>query len=155
MESHAELSLRWQGKSVRWWIAGVALFAVAAGVAARRGVPDAQDWGIFSGLAGVAVVSTALGMFRRRVEAGPDGLRFRTVLRWRRLRWDEIVCLEDLRVAGAEQGPQLRVAARLLDGSMVPLPVPWVGVDDATDFERQLSQLRALHHRYGRSSRGL
>ncbi|GGJ50295.1 hypothetical protein [Streptomyces brasiliensis] len=154
---HAELSLRWEGKSARWWTALAVLFAVAAGVAARLGVPDAQDWGILSAGVGVGAVSCALGMLRRRVEAGPDGLRFRTVLRWRRLEWDEIDRFEDLRVAAADprvRRPELRVAATLRDGSMVSLPVPWVGAADAGDFEKQLSQLRALHRRYRRSTRG-
>ncbi|WP_445524914.1 PH domain-containing protein [Streptomyces cyslabdanicus] len=96
-------------------------------------------------------------MLRRRVEAGPDGLRFRTVLRWRRLKWDEIVRLEDLRVAAADprlRHQNLRVAATLHDGSTIWLPVPWVGAADIRDFEKQLSQLRALHHRYARSTRG-
>ncbi|WP_177198721.1 PH domain-containing protein [Streptomyces colonosanans] len=157
MAGHAELSLRWEGKSARWWTALSALFAVAAGGAARLGAPGAQDWGIISAIVGVGAVGCALGLLRRRVEAGPDGLRFRTVLRWRRLEWDEIVRLEDLRVAAADprvRRSNLRVAATLRDGSMVSLPVPWVGAADVGDFEKQVSQLRALHRRYARSTRG-
>ncbi|MDT6987324.1 hypothetical protein ACFSUJ_24935 [Streptomyces lusitanus] len=96
-------------------------------------------------------------MLRRRVEAGRDGLRFRTVLRWRTLEWDDILRLEDLRVAAPDsriRTPSLRVAAALRDGSVVSLPVPWTGAADADDFERQLSQLRTLHVRYGRGSLG-
>ncbi|MBG7697819.1 PH domain-containing protein [Streptomyces sp. MC1] len=40
---------------------------------------------------------SALAVLGRRLDAGPDGLRFRTVLRWRRLEWDEIVGFEDVR----------------------------------------------------------
>jgi hypothetical protein len=157
MTDDAELSLRWEGKSARWWTAVSVLFAVAAGVAARLGAPHTRDWGVLSGVVGTGAVSCALGMLRRRVEAGPDGLRYRTVLRWRRLEWDEIVRFEDLRVASADprlSTPNLRVAATLRDGSTVSLPVPWVGAADMGDFEKQLSQLRALHRRYARSARG-
>ncbi|WP_078966820.1 PH domain-containing protein [Streptomyces sp. WM6378] len=157
MTDHVELSLRWEGKSARRWIAVCVLFAVAAGVAACLGVPDARDWGILSGVVGASAAGCVLGMLRRRVEAGPDGLRFRTVLRWRRLEWNEIARLEDLRVAAADtriRTPNLRVAATLRDGSMVSLPVPWAGAADVGDFEKQLSQLRALHRRYSRSTLG-
>jgi hypothetical protein len=157
MAGDAELLLRWEGKSARWWTALFALFAVATGVAARLGVPDAEKWGVFSASAGVGAVGCVLGMLRRRVEAGPDGLRFRAVLRWRRLKWDEIVRFEDLRVAAVDhrmRRPNLRVAAALRDGSMVSLPVPWGGVADVGDFEKRLSQLRALHRRYARSTQG-
>jgi hypothetical protein len=156
MADAAELSLRWGGKSARWWTALAVLFAVAAGVAARLGAPDAQDWGILSACVGSAA-ALGVGLLRRRVEAGPDGLCFRTVLRWRRLEWDEIVRFEDLRVDSADSRistPNLRVAATLRDGSTVSLPVPWVGAADVGDFEKQLSQLRALHRRYRRSTRG-
>ncbi|GAB1333223.1 hypothetical protein ACE1SV_75620 [Streptomyces sennicomposti] len=149
--------MRWGGKPARWWTALAALAAVAAGVAAGLGVPDAQKWGVFSGTVGVGAVGFALGMLRRRVEAGPDGLRLRAVLRWRQLKWDEIVRLEDLRVAAADprvRQSNLRVAATLHDGSTVPLPVPWAGATDVVDFEKQVSQLRALHRRYGAALEG-
>lgn len=159
MTGHGELSLRWGGRTARLLTASAVLFALAAGIAAGLGVPNAQDWGILSAGVGVAAVGGAIGTLRRRVEAGPDGLRIRTVLRWRRLKWDEIVRFEDLRVASADprspNGPSLRVAAALRDGSVVWLPVPWLGTADTGDFEKQLSQLRALHHRYAaRSTRG-
>jgi hypothetical protein len=157
MADHDELLLQWEGKSARWWTALSALVAVAAGVAAGIGVPDAAKWGVLSGTVGVGAVACALGMLRRRVEAGPDGLRFRAVLRWRRLKWDEIVRLEGLRVAAVDsrvRSPNLRVAATLRDGSTVWLPVPWAGAADMGNFEKQLSQLRALHHRYAHSTRG-
>ncbi|MFD8844312.1 cupin domain-containing protein [Streptomyces pseudogriseolus] len=48
--------------------------------------------------------------------------------------------------------PEPRVAAALRGGSVIPVPVPWTGVADADDFEKQLSPLRALHVRYGRGS---
>ncbi|MFE4425284.1 hypothetical protein, partial [Streptomyces sp. NPDC056817] len=157
MASHDELSLRWGGKSARWATALSALVAVAAGVAAALGVPNAEQWGVISGVVGVAAVGCALGMLRRRVEAGPDGLRIRAVLRWRRLKWDEIVHLEGLRIAAdprARSGERLRVAATLRDGSVVWLPVPFVGAADTAGFERELAQLRAVQRRYARSTRG-
>ncbi|WP_459754610.1 hypothetical protein [Streptomyces sennicomposti] len=48
----------------------------------------------------------------------------------------------------------LRVAATLRDGSTVPLPVPWAGATDVVDFEKQVSQLRALHRRSGAALEG-
>ncbi|MFE7414822.1 hypothetical protein [Streptomyces laurentii] len=157
MNDQAELSLRWEGKAARWWTAAALLFAVGAGVAAGLGAPWAQKWAIAAGLVGTAAVSGMIGMFRRRVEAGPDGLRFRAVLGWRRLEWDEIVRFEDLRVDSAGdrlRTSNLRVAAMLRDGSVVSLPLPWVGAESARDFEQQLSQLRALHRRYRHSTVG-
>ena len=157
MADLAEVSLRWEGASARRWTALSALFAAAAGVAAFLGVPDARKWGSVSAIVGVLVVSCALGMLRRRVEAGPDGLRFRAVLRWRRLDWDEIVRLEDLRTAALDsrsRQSELRVAATLRDGSTVALPVPWAGAGDVAEFEKQVSRLRALHHRYARDTQG-
>lgn len=148
---HAELSLRWQGKAARWWTAFAALGAAAAGVAAGLGVPDAQTWGILAAIVGMGAATGALWLLRRRVEAGPDGLRYRAVLRWRRLAWQDIARFEDLRVNGADprfRSTELRVAARLCDGSTVSLPVPWMGPAEMGVFEKQLSQLRALHRRY-------
>jgi Bacterial PH domain len=156
MGDHDELSLRWGGRSARWWTALAALGAVAAGVEAGLGASDATQWGALSGAMGMGAVGCALGVLRRRVEAGPDGLRFRAVLRWRGLKWDEIVRLEDLRVASTDpriRTPNLRVSARLRDGSTVPLPVPWTGAADMADFEKQLRQLRAVHRRYAGDSR--
>ncbi|MET9171568.1 PH domain-containing protein [Streptomyces misionensis] len=156
MADHAELSLRWGGQSARWWTAALALVAVAAAVAASLGVPGAEKLAIFAGVVGVGVLGCGLGMLRRRVEAGPKGLRLRAVLRWRRLDWDEIVRLEGLRVAAVDsrvRSSNLRVVATLRDGSTVPLPVPWVGADDMGEFERQLSRLRAVQHRYARGNR--
>ncbi|MBP0457056.1 PH domain-containing protein [Streptomyces montanisoli] len=151
MTGHAELSLRWQGKSARWWTAFAALAAAAAGVAAGLGAPDAQTWGILAAIVGMAAVGSAISMLRRRVEAGPDGLRYRTVVRWRRLAWEDIARFEDLLVDGADprfRSTELRVAARLRDGSTVSLPVPWMGPAEMGVFAKQLSQLRALHRRY-------
>ncbi|MEF9908585.1 hypothetical protein [Streptomyces sp. P9-A2] len=157
MAGHDELSLRMGGASARWATALSATVAVAAGVAAGLGVPDAEKWGVLSGTVGVGAVGYALGVLRRRVEAGPDGLRIRAMLRWRRLEWDEILRLEDLPIAAdprARSGPRLRVAAMLRDGSVVWLPVPYVGAADAGGFEKQLTQLRAVHRRYARSTPG-
>ncbi|KAK1179795.1 PH domain-containing protein [Streptomyces sp. NBS 14/10] len=157
MTSHDELWLRMVGKSARWTTAMAALAAVAAGIAASLGAPDAEKLGILSGTVGVAAVGFAVGGLRRRVEAGPDGLRIREILRWRRLGWDEIVRLEDLWIAAdprARSGQRLRVAARLRDDSLVWLPVPFVGAVDVAGFERELAQLRALHRRYTRGTQG-
>lgn len=151
MAGRSELSLRWGGKSARWVTAVSVLFAVAAGVAAARGVPDAKDWGVMSGVVGVGAVGCALGVLRRRVEAGPDGLRIRAVLRWRQLTWEEIVRLEGLRIAAdprARSGERLRAAATLRDGSVVWLPVPFVGAADMAGFENEMAQLRAVQRRY-------
>ena len=130
---------------------------IATGVAAGLGAPDAETWGVLSGIVAVGTVGCALGALRRRVEAGPDGLRIRAVLRWRRLEWGEIVRLEDLRIAAdprARSGPRLRVAATLRDGSVVWLPVPFVGAADVASFEEQVAQLRAAQRRYARGTRG-
>ncbi|MEU3343681.1 hypothetical protein ABZ723_01505 [Streptomyces sp. NPDC006700] len=151
MASRAEVSLRWEGNSARWATALATLAAVAAGVAAGFGGPDAEKWGILSGTVGVGAVGCALGMLRRRVEAGPDGLRFRAMLRWRRLKWDEIVHLEGLRIAAdprARSGERLRVAATLRDGSVVWLPVPFVGAADTRGFEKDLALLREVRRRH-------
>ena len=157
MDDHDVLSLRWEGKSARRWTALAALVAVAAGVAAGLGAPGATKLAVLSAIVGVGALGCALGMLRRRVEAGPDGLRFRAVLRWRRLDWDEIVRLEDLRTAALDsrsRQSELRVAATLRDGSTVALPVPWAGAGDVAEFEKQVSRLRALHHRYTRDAQG-
>jgi hypothetical protein len=145
-----ELSLRWAGATARWWIAGGALFALAAGVAAGRGVSPAADWAIMAVLAGGLSALSAVGLVRRRLEAGPDGVRFRTVLRWRRLGWDEISRFEDLRMTSDK--PRLRAGVVLSDGSRVLLPVPLTGAVDAHVFERQLSELRSLHSRHRHST---
>ncbi|MEU3078197.1 hypothetical protein [Streptomyces laurentii] len=157
MNDQAELSLRGEGKAARWWTAAALLFAVVAGVVAGVGVPGAQKWGIAAGLVGIGAVSGAVAMFRRRVEAGPDGPRFRAVLGWRRLAWDEIVRFEDLRVASSDsriKEPNLRVAVALRDGTSVALPVPWAGSDGVRGFEQDLSRPRAVHARYKRSAVG-
>ncbi|WP_158710326.1 PH domain-containing protein [Streptomyces sp. NRRL F-5126] len=151
MDSHAELSLRWQGRSARWWTAFAALAAVAAGVAAGLGAPDAQTFEIISLIVGASVVGGAVGLFRRRVEAGPDGLRYRAVARWRRLAWADIARFEDLQmndVGWRTRSTELRVEAKLRDGSSVSLPVPWMGPAERSVFDKQLFQLRSLHRRY-------
>ncbi|MFE2580325.1 hypothetical protein [Streptomyces sp. NPDC059378] len=153
MTDHGELSLRSGGKSLRVAIALSALAAIAAGVAAGLGVAQAEKWGILSGVIGVATVAVALTMLGRRVEAGPAGLRFRTVLRWHRLEWDEIVSFEDVRVAASDprlHSTNLRVVVELRGGAVVWLPVPYVDAADVRSFEEQIAQLRALRRRYSR-----
>jgi hypothetical protein len=151
VSEQVELVLRWEGTAARWWTAGTLLFAVVAGCAAGWGVEPVLDWAVLAVLAGGAALGCAAGLLRRRLEAGPDGLRFRMVVRWRRLGWGEIVRFEDLRVSSAHarvRTPAMRVAALLRDGSLVMLPVPLTGAADAHVFEKQLSRLRALHARH-------
>ncbi|MEU3190894.1 hypothetical protein ABZ686_09685 [Streptomyces sp. NPDC006992] len=97
---------------------GLALTALAAGVAAKLGAAQAEEWGITSAVVGAATAPGALTVLGRRVQSGPAGLRFRTVLRWRRPEWDEIVGSEDLGVDSSDprlRSTNLRVAARLRD----------------------------------------
>lgn len=132
-----------------------ALAAIAAGVAAALGVAQAEQWGILSGTIGVATVMGALTMLGRRVEAGPAGLRFRTVLRWHRFQWDEIVSFEEARVEGSDprlHNTNLRVAVHLRGGAVVWLPVPYVDAAEVRSFEEQVAQLRALRRRYSRDT---
>ncbi|PWI04883.1 hypothetical protein DIZ27_42650 [Streptomyces sp. NWU339] len=155
MTDHGELSLRAGGKSVRVAIALSALAAIAAGVAAGLGVAQADTWGILSGAIAVATVTGALTLLGRRVEAGPAGLRFRTVLRWHRLEWDEIVHFEEVRVDSSDprnRSTHLRVAAKLRGGAVVFLPVPYLDTAEAPPFEEQVAQLRALRRRYSRGT---
>ncbi|WP_457463882.1 hypothetical protein [Streptomyces sp. TE5632] len=103
----------------------------------------------------MGAVGYALGVLRRRVEAGPDGLRIRAMLRWRRLEWDEVLRLENLPIAAdprARSGPRQRVAAMLRDGAVAWLPVPYVGAAEVRSFEEQAAQLRALRRRYSRGT---
>ncbi|MFF3469338.1 hypothetical protein [Streptomyces sp. NPDC002619] len=156
MAGNGDLCLRSGGKSARLVTALCALVAIVAGGAAGLGVPQSDKWGILSATVGVMTVAYALGVLRRRVEAGPDGLRFRTVLRWRRLAWDEILRFEDLRVLPGDPRlhtrPNLRVVTKLRSGAIVWLPVPYFGADGTQLFEAQLAQLRALRRRYSRST---
>ncbi|NUR04413.1 MAG: hypothetical protein HOY79_50295 [Streptomyces sp.] len=134
-------------------IASCALAAIAAGVVAGLGVAYADQWGVLSGTLGVASVLSAFAVLGRRVEAGPAGLRFRTVLRWHRLEWEQIARFEDVRVAAADHRfhhTSLRVAARLRDGAVVWLPVPYVGAEEVRSVEEQVARLRALRRRYSR-----
>ena len=136
-------------------IASCALAAIPTGAVAGLGVAHADQWAVLSGTLGVAAVASAVAMLGRRVEAGPAGLRFRTVLRWHRLEWDDIVRFEDVRIAAADHRfhhTNLRVAAELRDGTVVWLPVPYVGAEEVRSVEQQVAQLRALHRRYSRSS---
>ncbi|MFD8609497.1 hypothetical protein [Streptomyces sp. NPDC059631] len=103
----------------------------------------------------MATVVGALTMLGRRVEAGPTGLRFRTLLRWHRLEWDAIVSFEDVRVEAGDprlHSTNLRVAARLRGGAVAWLPVPHVGAAEVRSFEEQVAQLRALRRRYSRDT---
>ncbi|WP_409469950.1 hypothetical protein [Streptomyces sp. HC307] len=155
MTDHGELSLRAGGKSVRVAIALSALAAIATGAWAGLGVAQADKWGILSGTIGVLTVVSALAVPGRRVEAGPAGLRFRTVPRWHRLEWDEIVRFEDVRVDNSDprvRGTNLRVAAKLRGGAVVFLPMPYVGAADVRTFEEQVAQLRALRRRHSRDT---
>jgi hypothetical protein len=153
VSERVELSLQWAGAVARWWTAGAGLFAVAAGGAAGWGVAPAGDWAILAVLAGGLAVAGGVGLLRRRLEAGPDGVRFRMVVRWRRLGWDEIVRFEDLRMTSDKS--RMRAGVVLRDGSRVLLPVPLTSAVDAHVFEKELSQLRALLSRHRRSTQGV
>ncbi|MFB7600921.1 PH domain-containing protein [Streptomyces sp. NPDC056160] len=151
MAGRTELSLRSGGRTERLVTASAALAAIAAGVAAGLGVPQSDKWAVLCVVIAVAAVGYALGMLMRRVEAGPDGLRYRTVLRWHRLEWEEILRFEDLRVQPADsrsRGTHLRVSAKLHGDALVWLPLPYAGEADTRTFEAQLAELRALHRRY-------
>jgi hypothetical protein len=152
---HGELSLRAGGKSVRVAIALSALAAIATAAAAGLGVAQADKWWILSGAIAVATVTGAITLLGRRVEAGPAGLRFRTMLRWHRLEWDEIVHFEEVRVDGSDpciRSSNLRVAVKLRGGAVAWLPVPYLGAAEAPSFEDQVAQLRALCRRYSRGT---
>ncbi|MFE0103563.1 PH domain-containing protein [Streptomyces sp. NPDC059009] len=87
---------------------------------------------------------------RRRMYVGPDGLRMRTLWRWRRLGWDRIV-----RFGAVERrysrGSSIRMAAELTDGRLVPLPLPIDSTRSAA-FERDEARLQALHARHAPST---
>ncbi|MFF2519521.1 PH domain-containing protein [Streptomyces sp. NPDC058086] len=128
-----------------------ALAAIGAGVAAGLGVPGRDQWVGCSSVLAAGTLITAFGFLGRRLEAGQDGLRYRTVLRWHRLEWDEIDRFEDVRVQAGDRRlstHNLRVVAKLRSGEAVWLPVPYAGSVDAFSFEDQLRDLRAAHLHY-------
>ncbi|MFE9391954.1 PH domain-containing protein [Streptomyces sp. NPDC006784] len=151
MNGYGELSLRAGGRPIRVGLALAALTALVAGVAAGLGVTRAEEWGIISGVVGAGTVLGAFAVLGRRVQAGPAGLRFRTLLRWRRLDWKEIAGFEDLRVDSSDprlRSTNLRVAARLRDGALVVLPVPYLAAEEAGTFHEETARLRALRRGY-------
>lgn len=151
MATDDELTLRYGGTSARWWTAVAALAAIAMGGAAALGGPDANQWAAASACVGAGALFSAFGFLLRRVEAGPDGLRYRTVLRWHRLEWDEIVRLQEIQVMPndkRQKTPNVRVEVTLRSGEAVRLPVPWFGAVDAITFEGELRKLRAVRRRY-------
>ncbi|MFI7244672.1 hypothetical protein [Streptomyces qinglanensis] len=85
------------------------------------------------------------------MQAGPAGLRFRTLLRWRRLEWTEIAGFEDLQVDSNDprlRSINLRVAARLRDGTLVVLPVPYLAAEESRTFHEEAARLPALRRGY-------
>ncbi|MFC9669689.1 PH domain-containing protein [Streptomyces sp. NPDC056949] len=151
MATDDELTLRYGGTSARWWTALAALAAIAMGGAAGLGGSDANQWAAASACVGAGALFVVFGFLLRRVEAGPDGLRYRTVLRWHRLEWDEIVRLQEIQVMPndkRQKTPNVRVEATLRSGEAVRLPVPWFGAVDAITFEGELRKLRAVRRRY-------
>ncbi|MFF3512476.1 hypothetical protein [Streptomyces sp. NPDC002573] len=155
MNDHGELSLRAGGRTLRVAIAVSALAAIATGATAGLGVAQADKWGILSGTIAVATVMCAVGLLGRRVEAGPAGLRYGTVLRWHRLEWHEIARFENVRVAALDhrvRSTALRVAVKLREGSAVRLPVPYMGAEEMQSFEEQVARLRALRRRCSRDT---
>ncbi|MBO2445979.1 PH domain-containing protein [Actinomadura barringtoniae] len=97
------------------------------------------------GAAGIAVLFGVLSAYvgTAKVIADEDGLRTSTLLRRRRVRWDE---LADLRVRERDtykNGVVRQVEAVLDDGRVLRLPLP---VDNRghADFDRQVQTLRSL-----------
>jgi hypothetical protein len=145
------LTLRFGGKSARWATAGVFLAGIGTGAAAILRAPYANQWSALSACCGLGAIWVAFGFFGRRVDAGPDGLRYRTVIRWHRLAWDEILRLETIQVMPNDKRsttPNLRVEAELRSGEAVRLPVPWAGMGDPFAFEDQMRALRKVRRRY-------
>ncbi|WP_329119820.1 PH domain-containing protein [Streptomyces sp. NBC_01465] len=151
MAGNDEFTLRYGGATARWIHALAGLVAVGAGAAAGLGAPDGSQWSAYAVVIGGTAVGSAFGFLLRRVEAGPDGLRYRTVLRWHRLEWDEIVRLESIQVMPRDKRrkvPNLRVDVRLRNGEEVRLPLPWAGQADPYAFEDQMRRLHAVRRRY-------
>ncbi|MGW4391782.1 PH domain-containing protein [Streptomyces sp. NPDC004685] len=128
--------------AARWAIQRTCLLGLLARQLPHTGLP---------GLTRADSPTFAFGFLLRRVEAGPDGLRYRTVLRWHRLEWDEIVRLQEIQVMPndrRQKTPNVRVEATLRSGEAVRLPVPWFGAVDAITFEGELRKLRAVRRHY-------
>jgi hypothetical protein len=150
------LTLRVMGRTARWVTGLCALTGVGAGLVAASGTA-APEWSAYAAcsFAGAYVMGSMFLM--RRLEAGPEGLRFRTRLRWRRLAWDEIDRFEERRVQPGDRRlstHNLRAAAALRNGESVWLPVPYAGAQDAFGFEDDLRALRSLQRRYTPSTPG-
>ncbi|MFG2790104.1 hypothetical protein [Streptomyces sp. NPDC048419] len=100
----------------------------------------------------VAVYLTCeIAGFRRGLVADREGLRFRTILRWRRLAWIEVARIERMQVEWADsarRGDRLRAVAVLHDGSRVALPLPYGTTQRRHPYEEEMLELQAACERF-------
>ncbi|WP_419995687.1 PH domain-containing protein [Streptomyces boninensis] len=85
---------------------------------------------------------------RRRVEAGPYGLRIRRFRRWRHLEWDEVARFGVIVKRRAKGPDSCRVGVELRDGGRLLLPLPYENAPAPPRFHEQLERLRELQLRY-------
>jgi hypothetical protein len=151
MAGDGELTFSRMRGTALWGTALCVLATIGTGIAAGLGVPERNDWTALSMGLGLTVCLTTTVSLRRRLEAGPNGLRFRTAFRWSRLEWDEIAGFEERRVGPGDRrlsAYHLRAVATLRNGDAVWLPLPYVRAQDAFSFEDDLRALRAARRRY-------
>ncbi|MGX1271310.1 PH domain-containing protein [Streptomyces phaeoluteigriseus] len=132
-----------------WFLVG--LGAVGAGVAVVRVV----QWGrlvdpwVFGGTLGALVGLTGLYGVGVLVSADAYGVRSRTLLRRRRLPWDDIADVRVYLQYGHHGRVIRRVEVALRDGRARRLPLPFsASCDDRPEFDAKLDALRALHRRH-------
>ncbi|MEV7321928.1 PH domain-containing protein [Streptomyces sp. NPDC093970] len=146
-----ELILRWWTKRAHFVLVALTVLAVGSAIALSHSRAR-----VVAGLAAAAMVAVYIGCatvgFQRGLVADRGGLRFRTVLRWRRLAWSEVAGIERAQVKWADsgrRGERLRAVAVLRDGSRVPLPLPYGTTQQKHPFEEELLRLQAAHDRFG------
>ncbi|PBC62391.1 hypothetical protein BKI49_19310 [Streptomyces sp. Tue6028] len=160
MTGEDELTLRWWTKRAHGVMAALTVLAVGSAIALSHSRREAPA--VISAVVMVVVhLCCEIWGFQRRLVADREGLRFRTVLRWRQLAWTEVAGIERMQVEWADsarRGDWLRAVAVLRDGSRVPLPLPYGTTQRRHPYEEEMLELRAAYERFaGRhdGSRGI
>ncbi|MCP8711928.1 PH domain-containing protein [Streptomyces sp. AC04842] len=149
MSSVPDVTCRTRSKRLPWFFVGagaVGLVLVVARLAMTGGVPDVWV------LAGVVLLPLGVGgayAAAVRVHADADGLSYRTLLRRRRARWEDVA---DVRVyvQHLRHGDTHRVEVVTRGGRVWRLPLPVGPSSEGRDtFDDTVEALRALHRRHG------
>ncbi|MEU1263378.1 PH domain-containing protein [Streptomyces cellulosae] len=153
MSSVPDVTCRTRSKRLPWFFVGAGaagLVLVVARLAMTGGVPDVWV------LAGVVLLPLGVGgayAAAVRVHADADGLSYRTLLRRRRARWEDVA---DVRVyvQHLRHGDMHRVEVVTRGGRAWRLPLP-VGPssEGQAGFDDTVEALRALHRRHGTPER--